>query len=458
MPAINPNPTAHTIRETLALLDRKELSTVQMMAALLTRMQETDEQVQAWLDVRPKFLMELAETQDRRRSIDKPTTPLFGIPVAVKDIIDLAGYQTVCNMKARESVEPAIRDAEIVHRLRKTGVIYVGKTVTQEAAAGIYSDPCCNPWDTTRIPGGSSGGSAAAVANGTALGAFGTDTGGSIRIPASLCGVTGLKPTYGRLSVAGIFPLSASLDTPGSLARAVADCMALYLGMQGKGNDIPTMWNRFPTEEGSLAGVRIGVITNYFSDHLSPDVEAAWKRAVAHAERIGAEIVDLTWDDADAARIAATQIQRAEAFQVHRDLLRTAPHLMGEQLRSRVELGAVLPADVWFTALNARERAKASIAALYAEHRLDAVLVPSTPITAPKIGETTITYSDGVTEDTGVALTRLTQPWNATGQPVFALPAGLDRDGLPIGLSLVGRPDDEWHLADIAHALETCLQ
>lgn len=383
--------------------------------------------------------------------------PLFGIPIGVKDLVDVSGYQSVCNMEAREDVAEAERDAEIVHQMRKSGVILVGKTVTQEAAAGIYSDPCRNPWDTSRIPGGSSGGSAAAIANGTALGAIGTDTGGSIRIPAALCGVAGLKPTFGRISTEGIFPLSPSLDTPGPIARTVADTMALYLAMQGKHKEIPEMWDRFPESGTELTGKRIGVLTSYFNEHVQPEILDAQANAVARLKELGAEIVECDWQDATRARIVAKQISRIECGQIHRDLLVSNPEMMGEELRKRVEVGAILPADVWFTMLAAREQVKQGIAALYAQHALDAIIAPSTPVTAPKVGEKTITYADGSTEDTGAALTRLTGPWNATGQPVFEVPAGTDDLGLPIGMSLIGRPDMEWELADIAHALEYAL-
>lgn len=454
MTASNPNPNPLTIREAVKQLDDKTTTTAKLMSDVLKRIQETDGKVVAWLDVRPKYLMELATAQDRRRQLPKPTMPLFGIPIGVKDVIDLSGYQTVCNMEAREKVAESARDADVVHQMRKSGVIFLGKTVTQEGAAGIYSDPCRNPWDSDRIPGGSSGGSAAAVANGTALGAFGTDTGGSIRIPAALCGVSGLKPTYGRHSTEGIFPLSPSMDTPGPIARTVADTMALYLAMQGKHKDIPEMWDRFPEAGSELAGKRIGVLTSYFNENVQPEVLAAQETAVAKLRELGAEIVECDWQDAAAARIIAKQISRIECGQIHRDLLYSTPELMGEELRKRVEVGALLPADIWFTMLDGRERVKRSIAEVYGQHNLDAIITPSTPVTAPKVDEKTITYADGSTEDTGAALTRFTGPWNATGQPVFALPAGLDDIGLPIGLSLIGRPDQEWELADIAHALE----
>lgn len=458
MTATDPNSNPVTIREALQKLDDKVFSTRQLIGDVLTRIQETDEEVVAWLDVRPQNLMEMADVQDRRRMLPQAHAPLLGIPIGVKDLIDVSGYQTVCNMEAREDVEEASRDAEIVHHMRKSGVIFVGKTVTQEAAAGIYSDPCRNPWDTNRIPGGSSGGSAAAIANGTCLGAFGTDTGGSIRIPASLCGVTGLKPTYGRVSTEGIFPLSPSLDTPGPMARTVADTMALYLAMLGTSSEIPEMWNRFPVSGSQLAGKRIGVLTSYFNENIQPEVMAAQENAVAKLRELGAEIVECDWQDAAKARIVAKQISRIECGQVHRDLLATSPDLMGEELRKRVEIGAILPADVWFAMLAGREQVKQSIADLYKEHQLDAIIAPSTPVTAPKVEEKTITYADGSTEDTGAALTRLTGPWNTTGQPVFAIPAGLDDLGLPIGMSLIGRPDQEWELADIAHALECALK
>lgn len=454
MSASNPNPNPLTIRQAVIMLNEKSISTYELMTQILTRIQETDVDVVAWLDVRPAYLLELAEAQDRRRSLSNPASTLFGIPIGVKDIVDLAGYQTVCNMEARELVQEAGRDAEVVHALRQSGVTFIGKTVTQEAAAGIYSDPCRNPWDISRIPGGSSGGSTAAVANGTALGAIGTDTGGSIRIPAALCGVTGLKPTYGRISTKGIFPLSPSLDTPGSIAGNVADTMALYLAMQGKHREIAAMWERFPLEAGSLVGKRIGVLTSYFNEHLQQEIIDAQEKAQRVLQSLGAEIVECDWHDATAARYAAGLISRIECAQVHRDLLFNEPHLMGEQLRRRVEAGALLPADTWFAATAARDRAKNSIAALYHQHRLDAILAPSTPVTAPRAGDHEVTYADGTTEETGASLTRLTAPWNATGQPVLAIPAGTDESGLPIGLSLIGRPDEEWALADIAHALE----
>jgi aspartyl-tRNA(Asn)/glutamyl-tRNA(Gln) amidotransferase subunit A len=264
----------------------------------------------------------------------------------------------------------------------------------------------------------------------------------------------GLKPTYGRLPLKGIFPLSASLDTVGPIARTVADAVAMYLVMAGRGAEVPDTWARFPEGEASLAGKRIGVLGSFFTDQLQSPVAAAFEASIETLRELGAEIVPCDWTDAQAARTAAIMISRIESAFVHRDALRNAPQLMGEALRSRVELGAILPADAYFRLKAARVAVRDSIAAVYREHTLDAIAAPTLPATASTSGESHVTYDDGATEEVGPAMTRLTQPWNATGQPVISVPCGFDPAGLPIGLSLVGRPDEEMALADIAHAYE----
>lgn len=443
-----------TIRGTLQALQAGDLTTVDLATDILRRIRDTDTAVEAWLDVRPQFLLESAAVMDRRRAMGRSVAPFLGIPIGVKDIVDVAGYQTQCNMPSRAGCDPAARDAEVVHQLRKAGALIVGKTVTQEAAAGVVSAPCKNPWDTTRIPGGSSGGSAAAVANGTCLGAIGTDTGGSIRIPAALCGVVGLKPTYGRTSRDGIFPLSPGLDTVGPIARTVADSVALWQVMSGRGEEVAATWERYPDEATSLAGKRIGVLRTFFQDRLQPDVAASFDEAVKKLRDLGAEIVECDWEDAAAARSVAMLISRMESAQVHRDAMRHAPEMMGEALRTRTTLGAIMPADAWFRVRAARLAIRNSIAAVYREHMLDVIAAPTLPATATRCDEPDVRYADGSVEELGLAMTRLTQPWNATGQPVISVPCGFDDAGLPIGLSLIGRPDEELQLADIAHAYE----
>lgn len=443
-----------TLATALEGLASGAFSTTELMHETLMRLDATDARIQAWVEIMPRQAMDLAQAADRRRAIGTPTRPLLGIPIGIKDIIDVAGLRTRCNMESRVDAEEASRDADVVHALRRDGAILVGKTVTQEAAAGVISDPARNPWNTDRIPGGSSGGSAAAIAAGTCLAALGTDTGGSIRIPASVTGTVGLKPTWGRLSIRGIFPLAPSMDTVGPIAKTVHDAAILYLSLAGRSKEIPALANRFPASGGSLTGKRIGVLGTYFPDRLQGEVERAFQDAIVQLQDLGAEVVECDWADAGAARAVALIVSRIESAAVHRDALRHAPDLMGEALRSRLEVGAVLPADTYIRARQARNAIRASIARVYREHRLDAIAAPTLPATAPRADESVITYADGSSEEVGTALTRLTTPWNATGQPVISVPCGFDADRLPVGLSLVGRPDDELGLCDLAHAYE----
>lgn len=431
-----------------------EFSTSELIREALLRIDATDARIEAWVEVKPRHAMELALVADRRRSIGTPVAPLLGIPIGVKDIFDIAGMRTRCNMESRVECVEAARDADAVHALRRDGAILLGKTVTQEAAAGVISDPARNPWDTDRIPGGSSGGSAAALAAGTCLGALGSDTAGSIRIPASVTNMVGLKPTWGRVSTKGVFPLAPTMDTAGPLAKNVHDVAILYLSLAGRAKEISTLADRFPDAGGSLSSKRIGVPGSFFLDRVQPDVAIAFHAAVTQIRELGAEVVECDWADADAARAVALIASRVESAAVHREGLRHAPELMGEALRSRVEVGAILTADTYLRSRQARVTLRNSIADVYRVNRLDAIVAPTLPATAPRADEDVITYADGSTEPVGTAFTRLTSPWNTTGQPVISVPCGFDANRLPIGLSFIGWPDQELELCDLAHAYE----
>ncbi|HWV24543.1 MAG TPA: amidase, partial [Thermomicrobiales bacterium] len=337
--------TSLTLHDAMKKLDARELSAAELMRESLMRLDATDESIQSWVEIEPRYAMEMAVAADRRRAIGPAPQPFLGIPLGIKDMIDVAGMRTRCNMESRVNVDPAHHDADAAAALRRDGAVLLGKTVTQEAAAGVVSDPARSPWDPERIPGGSSGGSAAAVAAGTCLGALGTDTGGSIRTPAALVGVVGMKPTYGRLSVAGIFPLSPSMDTVGPIARTVHDTAILYLSLAGQRKGIPALENRFPAGGGRLDGKRIGVPRAYFLDRVQPDVASAFRDAIAVLETLGAEIVECDWREAEASRGVALMISRVESAAIHRDQLRSAPELMGEALRSRLEAGSLVTGD-----------------------------------------------------------------------------------------------------------------
>ena len=445
-----------TLREAITGLDTREFSVFELIRETLLRSRATEPDLHAYVEVYEEDAIQTALYHDRARESHKARRPLMGLPIGVKDIFDIAGKRTGCGSKIRDDVHVALYDAETVHRLRRDGAIFTGKTVTQEFAAGVVSAPCRNPWDLDRVPGGSSGGSAAAVAIGTCLGATGSDTGGSIRIPAALTGTVGLKPTYGQLPLKGIYPLSPALDTAGPIARSVGDAVVLYLVMANRAAEVAQVDALLePYGPTGLDGVRIGVPTTFFTENIQTDVLASFQAAVGALKSLGAEIIEVDWADAAAARATAALINRVESGAVHHDHIRGSDAgLLGADALLRFQVGALLPGDLYLRAKMAREAIRHSIATVYARHELDALVAPTTAATAPRADYLAVDFPGG-TEGIGSALTRLTMPWNATGQPVISVPSGLDRDELPIGLSIVGKPNDELGISRIAHQYET---
>jgi len=449
-----------TLRQAIAGLDSKEFSVFELTRETLLRARATEPDLHAYVEVFEDYALKTALSMDRSRPTQLPLRPLTGIPIAIKDIADIAGVKTRCGSKLRENANVAIRDAEVVHRLRRDGANFIGKTTTQEFAAGVVSDPCRNPWDLDRIPGGSSGGSAASVAIGTSLGALGTDTGGSIRIPSAVTGTVGLKPTWGRLPLDGIYPLAPSLDTAGPIARSVGDALFLYLIMANRKAEIAGLDEMLaPYGRKGLDGVRLGVPASFFTGRVQPDVLAAYQAAVSILGNLGAEVIEVDWTEAPSARAVGAIINRVETSAVHHDHIRDEEAgLLGRDLRLRAEAGSLLPADLHLRASIAREKVRDSMAMVFARHRLDAIVTPTTPGVAPRVDHLAVEYADGSEEPVGFALTRLTMPFNATGQPVISLPCGFDHDELPIGLSLAGKPDDEIGVCRIAHQYEQATQ
>ncbi len=444
-----------TLREAITGLDNREFSVFELIRETLLRTRATEPDLHAYVEVYEEDALKTSLYHDRARESHKARRPLMGLPIGIKDIFDIAGKKTICGSKIREDVDVAIYDSEMVHRLRRDGSIFVGKTTTQEFAAGVISAPCRNPWDLDRVPGGSSGGSAAAVAIGTCLGAMGSDTGGSIRIPASVTGTVGLKPTYGRLPIKGVYPLSPSLDTAGPIARSVADAVVLYLVLANRAAEVANVDAMLePYGPRGLNGVRIGVLTSFFNENLQPDVAASFATAIDMLKSLGAEVIEIDWRDAASARAAAALISRVESGTIHHAHLRTGEaDLIGPDIRLRFEVGNLLPGDIYLRARMAREAVRNSIARVYAIHELDVIAAPSLAATAPRADHPFVDFPNG-TEGIGPALTRLTMPWNATGQPVISVPSGFDADELPIGLSIIGRPDDEIGISRVAHQYE----
>lgn len=448
-----------TIMEAGAGLRAGSFSARELTTAVLARQAATDDKLHAYVDVHAEDALAVADLADEKFRAGFDLNDLHGIPIAVKDIFDVARVPTRCGSRVREHAAPAACDAYSVALARDAGAILLGKTVTQEFAAGVVSVPARNPWDPSRIPGGSSGGTGVAVAAGSAMAGFGSDTGGSIRIPASVNGVVGLKPTYGSVSKRGVFPLSWSLDTVGPLARRVEDAARFFDVIRGHDPaDVSSSTKQGPAAASQIGrdirGLRIGVSRLFFLDRVTGAVARAFDQAIAVLKDLGAEIVEAPWADAGAARAASFIINRVETVGVHEQGLREHPELYAPEMLLRLEANSLYPALGYLNAQRARAAAKHSMAALFSDRRLDALIAPACPGTAALADDLTITYDDGARESVMLAYTRLTMPFNATGQPVLAVPSGFDELNLPIGLQIAGRPFDEAGICRIGHAYE----
>jgi aspartyl-tRNA(Asn)/glutamyl-tRNA(Gln) amidotransferase subunit A len=433
------------------------LSPVELTDSALARIEATEPAINAFAHVCADLAREQALTAEKEIAGGRYRGPLHGIPLGVKDLYDTAGIPSTSSSKVREGHVPDT-DAVAVQRLLEAGMVMVGKTHTHEFAYGGRTHTTRNPWDTTRIPGGSSGGSGAAVAAGSCLVGMGTDTAGSIRIPANLCGTVGLKPTYGRTSRRGVASLSWSLDHVGPLTRNVRDAALVLDAIAGHDPldpasvDVPVPGYAAGTT-GDVRGLRIGVPTNYFFDHVQPDVEASVRAVVEVLVGLGAEVREVTIPHAEQILAAEWGIVLPEAAAYHQEALRTKAELFRPETRMQLEVGELVLATDYIKALRVRTLIQRAWAELYRD--VDVVVAPVQPFPAPVVDQMEVAWADGTTEAVDLAMVRLTSPANLTGQPTIALPTGLDADGLPLGMQLMGRPFDELTLLDVGTAYES---
>jgi aspartyl-tRNA(Asn)/glutamyl-tRNA(Gln) amidotransferase subunit A len=406
-----------------------------------------------------------ARRADRELRAGRDRGPWHGIPIGHKDVFLTRGVRTTAGSRILADFVPD-EDAAVVARLRAAGAVMLGKLQTHEFAYGATCDspafgPVRNPWDLARSPGGSSGGTAAAVAARLVAAGTGSDTGGSIRIPAGWCGVVGLKPTYGRVSRAGLLPLAVTLDHAGPIARRVADVARLYAAMAGADPRDPTTTGQPPVgplgrRRAGLGGLVLGIPREHFYDRLDPDVDAALRTAHRTLERLGARLrpVSLPWvGDAHAAALA---IMLAEGTAVHARWLRERPQDYGEDVRLLVELGLFVPGPAYVRAREARVRLRAELDATLAGG-VGALVVPTLPVPAVRHGERHVTVG-GATESLGVAVWRLTHPFNVTGHPALQVPVGFTAGGLPVGMQIVGARFDEATVLRIGAAYEAATE
>ena len=434
-----------TITEARARMAEGRLAPTELAEACRRQIERFNPVLNAFLTVLPQV-----------GSSTAPQGALAGIPIAIKDLIDTAGVRTTAGSLFFADHVPE-RDARVVSRLKEAGADLVGKTNTHEVALGVtninpHYGNCHNPWDTGRITGGSSGGSAAAVAAGMCLGALGTDTGGSIRIPASLCGVVGLKPSYGRVSLRGILPLSWNLDHVGPLTRSVADAALLLGVLAGYDPDDPACADRPVPDyledlDSGVRGWKLALAVGEFTRVSQPDVREAVRSAAAVFQGLGASVdeVDVEW--LYQAALANGRMVQADAAAVHRERLETQPERFGADVRQRLEAGLALPASEYIRARRTQAELRRAAAGTF--ERYDALLLPATPVPALPI--------EGIEDSASQAptLTRYTAPFNLTGLPALSLPCGFTKDGLPVGLQIVCGLWQEARLLRAARAYET---
>jgi aspartyl-tRNA(Asn)/glutamyl-tRNA(Gln) amidotransferase subunit A len=356
--------------------------------------------------------------------------PLHGMPISLKDLIDVQGQPTTAGSSARAS-HVAQHDAPIVTRLRDAGAVILGKTNLHEFALGPTNDESAfgavrNPYDESRVAGGSSGGAAAAVAAGMGIAAIGSDTGGSIRIPAAACGVVGLKPSLGEVPTDGVVPLSFTLDHVGPLARTVADAAAVWSVLAAK---------PLPPLDSSASPIRLGLLGDYFTEFLSDEVSSAFEASLDTLRRAGAVIVPAKIPNTEKIVETYTNISLPEAAEWHRELLATNAADYQPIVRDRLRRGAQIPAVDYIRAMAMREVFTRAVEASLENH--DALVLPTLPIVAPAIGVAEVAFSNGRTLAARAALLRLTQLFNITGHPAMTIP--IRAPELPVGLQLVGK-------------------
>lgn len=452
------------------LFRKRKLSPVELTKLMLARIEGLNPQLNAYLTV----TAELALTQAKKAEAElfaprgrkrRDRGALHGIPISLKDNIYTKDVRTTAGSKILKDFVPQ-HDATVVAQLQEAGVILLGKTNLHEFAYGVTTNnphfgPTRNPWDLSRIPGGSSGGSAAAVAAGLCYGSIGTDTGGSIRIPAALCGIVGLKPTFGRVSVAQVIPLSPRLDCVGPLARSSGDAAALLDAISARRDKQPPF--KLTIKSRLRRHFRLGLPEEFLSESLSAAVESAFESTLAVFRKMGASLETVSIPLLRETEDAGNQIAWAEATHYHQQAgwfpARSADY--GDDVRERLELGAKVSATTYLQALELREAFLRRLLALMTDSTLDALALPTTPIPAPLIGEeTTRLTSHGVSlcrsadHPTRALLLRNNRPANLGGLPAISVPCGRTTEGLPIGLQLIGSVMDEALLLRMAHAFE----
>ncbi|MBZ4320940.1 amidase [Streptomyces huiliensis] len=431
-----------TLAEAADAVAARDLSPVELTDSVLGRIEAVEPELNAYAEVFADSARRAAALAEREIVAGRRRGPLHGVPMALKDLIDVAGTPTRAGSRVREH-HMADRDSTVAARLAEAGAVLLGKAQTHEFAYGLTTPQTRNAWDPDRVAGGSSGGSAVAVAAGTATFALGTDTGGSIRVPAALNGVVGLKPTYGLVPADGVFPLSWSLDHVGPLTRTSRDAGLVLAALTGR---------QMPDVEPDFGTLRVGVPRNHYFDRTAPAVAEAVAAATGRLRDLGARLVDVEIPFAEHTQATLWGLMVPEASDVHDEALRSSPELYGPDVHALLEAGRLVSAGDYLRAQRVRTLMRQAWTRLFDD--VDVVAAPTVPVTAVPRDAETVRWPGGGAEPVADAYVRLCAPANITGLPSLSLPVGLDGAGLPIGMQLIGRPFDEATLLGIGHALE----
>jgi len=453
-------PSLSALRLGQMIRDR-EVSPVEVIKTCLERIHSLDKRINSFMQVLDDNAISEAHKAQAEIMAGHWRGPLHGVPFAVKDLFDTAGVPATAGSKVWKDYTP-VEDACVVKKLRDSGAVLVGKLNMYELAFGVtsqnpYYGPTLNPWDLTRMCGGSSSGSAAALVAGFVPLTLGTDTGGSIRIPSSLCGTVGLKPTYGLVSRRGVLPLAWSLDHVGPMTRQVED-IALSLGVIA-GHDSQDVASAHPKAEdypghleGDLSGMVVGLPTTYFYENLRQDVKEAVLKAIKGLETLGARVREIEIPEiieADRAAYTVLFCEAASSLEIH---ARNRPHHVSEEIMSNVRLGMSIPATRYIHALRTRTKLIGVLSEVFSH--VDLLVVPATTVDAPPIESKEVSIGPDQILDLRSALTRFTRYFNIAGNPVLCVPSGFSGNHLPVGMQIVGRPFEEATLLKAGHLFQ----
>ncbi len=444
-----------TILELGDALRLRKISPLELTRDCLARIEELNPTLNAFITVTAELALRQAQRAEEEIMQGNWRGPLHGIPIGLKDLIDTAGIRTTAASALYKDRVPH-KSAEVVRKLEQAGAVLLGKQNLHEFAYGgssmiSFFGEVHNPWDVAHITGGSSGGSAAAVAAGMGYAAIGTDTAGSIREPAALCGVVGLKPTFGRVGAHGVIPLSESLDHVGPIARTVADVTLLLRAIVSEGDesaglpssDFLTAWKT------SAKRWRIGIPRSYFFDDLDPEIAAAVEESLRVLASLSHELRDTELQpDTD------RTLQAAEAYAFHAEAVGKTPALYQPETLRRIKTGANITRDEYLHRRTELEGARHSIRQVF--ETVDVIVTPTTPIAAPAIAE--LQENPELLRPRELLLLRNTRPFNVWGVPAISVPCGFTKSGLPIGLQIVGPPRREDFVLQLAYAYEQATQ